>query len=238
MGDKYKETLFGKGSMEQCKKEGEDCCKVKNALDRAWETRNFEIELYWKRALYFWGFIASIFLAYAKVITGNSENESVAVLLALAGFVFSYAFYLANRGSKFWQENWEAHIDMLEADIEGNLYKTVMKPKKEKCCIPLSKVLSAKPYSVSGINAFLSIFLMGFWMVLLIMSYMRLHDYSNFEDMTKQVFQIIVPILFLNFLFLMPCYLRSSLGKRVTVYTADVRDCKFELKKGCDCKRC
>lgn len=27
-----------------------------NALMQAWETRNFEINLYWKRAAYFWAF--------------------------------------------------------------------------------------------------------------------------------------------------------------------------------------
>ncbi len=32
---------------------------------------------------------------------------------------------MAARGSKFWQENWERHIDMLEDYVESALYKTV-----------------------------------------------------------------------------------------------------------------
>ncbi|MGH8568044.1 MAG: hypothetical protein ACREXU_08475, partial [Gammaproteobacteria bacterium] len=31
-----------------------------------------------------------------------------------------------NRGSKFWQENWENHVDLLEDQIMGPLYKTVV----------------------------------------------------------------------------------------------------------------
>ena len=41
-------------------------CKIKETLRKAWEIRNFEINLYWKRALYFWGFIV---LAFSGIVT-------------------------------------------------------------------------------------------------------------------------------------------------------------------------
>ncbi|PNK72626.1 hypothetical protein CEQ35_000035 [Yersinia enterocolitica] len=48
------------------------------------------------------------------------------IFIASTGFVFSYGWFLVNKGSKFWQENWEFHIDRLEDEITGPLYKTVL----------------------------------------------------------------------------------------------------------------
>ena len=42
-----------------------DPCILKAALEQAYEVRKFEIELYWKRATYFWTFIGASFAAYA-----------------------------------------------------------------------------------------------------------------------------------------------------------------------------
>lgn len=39
-------------------------CELKGALDRAYELRTFEIEHYWKRGTYFWGFQIAIFAAF------------------------------------------------------------------------------------------------------------------------------------------------------------------------------
>ena len=49
-------------------------CKREQALRRASEVRDFEIGLYWRRSLYFWGFQVA-FLAGAGVSVG-SLNES------------------------------------------------------------------------------------------------------------------------------------------------------------------
>lgn len=38
----------------------EDGKLEKNALNKAWEIRNYEINMYWKRAGYFWAFITTI----------------------------------------------------------------------------------------------------------------------------------------------------------------------------------
>jgi hypothetical protein len=73
------------------------------------------------------------------------------VLVALSGLgaLTAFANFLSARGSKFWQQNWERHIDMLEDDIEGRLHKTVW--------------LTMTPFSVSGINKMLSVFFVLFW---------------------------------------------------------------------------
>lgn len=98
----------------------------KAALDRAHDIRQFEIDLYWKRANYFWLLQAAVFAAVG--LTWKSDSSFPAILpigLSALGLVTSFAGWLATKGSRFWQRNWEHQIDMLEAEFEGNLYKTV-----------------------------------------------------------------------------------------------------------------
>lgn len=99
------------------------------ALDRAWQTRNFEIELYWKRASYFWTMIGVLFAGYA-VSMSKDGDETVSIILACVGLVLSLAWYLVNRASSAWQRNWEAHIDALEDDVTGPLYKVIYAPER------------------------------------------------------------------------------------------------------------
>ena len=81
----------------------------KERFDIANDTRKFEISLFWQRSLFFWGFIATAFAGYA-ITVDEEKTKSVALLLACFGTVCSFFWTLLNRGSKFWQENWEGHI--------------------------------------------------------------------------------------------------------------------------------
>jgi uncharacterized protein involved in tellurium resistance len=127
--------------------------RTERALKRAYELRTFEIELYWKRATYFWGFQIAIFAAFGLIWKGNSASVWGPITLALAGLgiLTALANCLSARGSKFWQENWEKHIDMLEDDHEGSLYKTVWLDE------------GRRGYSVSKINRQLSWYFVVFW---------------------------------------------------------------------------
>lgn len=100
--------------------------KIREAYQRAFELRNFEINLYWKRAIYFWAFITTIYAAYYKVWTSNACLLGYFPLVVLAGlgFFFSVGWIFALIGSKHWQENWENHIELLEDYVTGPLYKT------------------------------------------------------------------------------------------------------------------
>jgi len=102
--------------------------KVALALEHALDIRKFEIELYWKRATYFWALIAVTFAGYFAVLGSEhiEDKKYLAYVIASVGFVFTWAWFLVNKGSKFWQENWENHVDMLEDEITGPLYKTVL----------------------------------------------------------------------------------------------------------------
>ena len=105
--------------------------KADRAFDRAWATRNFEIELYWQRATYFWAFTASAFVGYFGLVNSDSYSrpdsfQHVEVFfIACLGFLLSLAWLLTNVGSKQWQRHWEVHVDLLEDQFTGPLYKTV-----------------------------------------------------------------------------------------------------------------
>lgn len=145
-----------------------------NALDKAWKTRTFEIELYWKRALYFWGFIALAFGALIAVLNFREDlitiswlnRNVVAFLLCITGTVFSYSWYLVNRASKRWQANWETWIDYLEEPIYGKLYQTPInfeemdKNENKKIYITWN---NCGMYSVSKINILISLFITLIW---------------------------------------------------------------------------
>lgn len=97
----------------------------KAALDRAHDLRRFEIENYWRRATYFWGFQLVAFGAGALTAFRGEVFPPLVLVVAVLGAITSWAAVLTARGSKFWQENWEAHVDLLEDEVEGLLHKTV-----------------------------------------------------------------------------------------------------------------
>ncbi len=131
-----------------------DDTKLKHQLKRAYELRDFEISHYWKRAQYFWGFLAVIYAGFfATLIAFNKENNfaiEYVLIVCTIGCIFSFAWYLVNRGSKRWQEHWENVIDELEGNLNIPLY--IMKPKV------VSEFFNAGNFSVSRINITVSFF--------------------------------------------------------------------------------
>jgi hypothetical protein len=146
------------------------------AFKKAWETRNFEIDKFWQRSMFFWGFIALIFTGYVTVVTGKSykliKGMYIDFYLILLGIIFSVAWLLVIKGSKRWQENWEKHIDCLEDEITGPLYKTLYYKGKNY-------------YSVSRITQILAGVVIGTWCFLLFQYF-----YNNF-NILKKIFELI-----------------------------------------------
>jgi hypothetical protein len=129
------------------------------ALGEARENRKFEIELYWKRAGYFWVFSSAAFVGYSTL----QGHHVITFLIACSGFLFSLAWYFVNRGSKYWQENWELHVDLLEDAIAGPIYKAVVQ-KSQSSFWALTR---AYPFSVTKINQLLSLFITAGWFILI-----------------------------------------------------------------------
>jgi hypothetical protein len=133
----------------------------KEALKQALDIRKFEIDLYWKRATYFWAFIAAAFAAYFAL---QSSIDALNVyIVSCLGLLFSLAWYLVNRGSGAWQRNWEAHVDLLEDEIMGPLYKTLINRRTYRF-FHLAEPFSFSP---SRINNLLSLLVTLTWLVLL-----------------------------------------------------------------------
>ncbi|AVT75720.1 hypothetical protein RPPS3_16570 [Rhodopseudomonas palustris] len=129
--------------------------KLEAALKRAYEQRSFEIEHLWKRATFFWGFQLGVFTAFGFVWSHAKAEGGYLLLFVLAGVgVLTAASNIAAaQGSKFWQRNWENHIDMLEDALEGRLYKTVWLDRGEVS------------FSVSEVSERLNYSFVFFWLV-------------------------------------------------------------------------
>jgi len=160
--------------LEQFGIEPPNPAKRRRALQHALDIRKFEIELYWKRTAYFWTLIAAALAAYGAVQVGKDvpERQHLSVLVGALGFVLSFSWFCVNRGSKRWQENWENHVDMLEDDIIGPLYKTVAgrPPIAEHVALgPTGRRLlkhwltGPSSFSVSKINQIVSLFVTALW---------------------------------------------------------------------------
>jgi hypothetical protein len=148
---------------------------LKEAYNRAWKNRNFEIDKFWLRSAYFWGFISVIFIGYATILAVDNCKITEMFLdfyLILIGLLFSLAWFLVIKGSKIWQENWEAHIDYLEDFVSGPIYKTVFCPVKHRF------------YSVSKINEVVALIVIIVW-IGLVFQYMNTNNYT-FSLLTKE----------------------------------------------------
>jgi hypothetical protein len=149
-------------------------CAYKLAL----EIRKFEIELYWKRATYFWTLIAATFAGYLALASSERSvlHPSLLFLVSCIGLVLSASWYLVNRGSKYWQENWERHVDSLEDEFAGPLYKMTISNEQFRWWKPWD----GYPFSVSKVNQLTSFFAALVWLALAISSFPSLRPPACF----------------------------------------------------------
>ena len=122
----YFQTMFGEEFSEENKSSRR---RIRGALKLAHEIRQFEIRLYWQRSLFFWGFVLTLFASLGLTLTADKQTALIKLMsvgIALLGFFTNCAWYYVEKGSKAWMANWELHIDFLEDNITGKLYKTVL----------------------------------------------------------------------------------------------------------------
>ncbi len=157
--------------------------------------RELEIELFWKRALFFGGFIAAAAVAYTTVL---GKSQRLATVIACFGVVCSFAWTLANRGSKYWQENWEEKVAQSEDDVTGRLFKDPEGIQDKGIW------LSARKYSVSRLAIALSDYLVILWIAILIYQiapfircYYLTNDVKDLLVIAFSVFSLIFAVLLL-----------------------------------------
>ena len=89
----------------------------------------------------------------------KDKSFFLSFLIANFAMVASWAWYLANRGSKYWQENWERIIDDIEMDLNIKIFGDVKDIKPES-------IFHAKKYSLSRLAIALSFFTSFCWFVI------------------------------------------------------------------------
>lgn len=150
--------------------------EIEKALENAIKNREFEIQMYWKRATYFWLFVSALWVALGKLLydwhflDGSQQNNpyqfATLFVLSCAGMGLSFAWYMVNKGSKFWQENWEYQINFLENEIMGPSYKTIL----SDCTIYRrnsfqQECFGSFPFSVSKINVIIAYSNVVLWLI-------------------------------------------------------------------------
>ncbi len=136
--------------------------KLKKAYQKAWENRDFEINKFWQRALFFWGFISTVLIGYTTLLSSDKyeliskNNPAIEASLLFVGLLLSISWYFILEGGKSWQENWESHIDRLEKYISGDIYKVIYIKENER------------RYSVSKISIRVSWILIAFWIGMIV----------------------------------------------------------------------
>ena len=186
--------------------------KLEEAFKIALDTRKFEIELYWKRTGYFVLFIGAVFVGYyniakevgyyniAKESISEYQKEWLLLLLAALGFLLSLLWYMANRGSKFWQENWEAHIEELSTHLGVPIFGIIKRREHS-----IRNLMQEYPFSVSKVNQMVSLIITFTWLLILCkeMGVFKLLENIPFSDWYKVLAGGIV--IMLSFLIIMCC---------------------------------
>ncbi len=189
--------------------------KREKALDHALDIRKFEIGLYWQRAAYFWALIAAAFAGYFAILSAEHlcDKEFLAHVVGCIGLLFTWAWCLVNRGSKQWQENWENHVDMLEDEVTGPLYKTVLlRPKTAPD--PIERYITGPgKFSVSKINQWVSSFTLIIWGCLIVRSFPKI----TCASLGAYKWHIIVSLLTALFGFFMWLWGKTDLSKGRTL---------------------
>jgi MFS family permease len=168
--------------ISRCDKEA-----IRYAYETAHRIREFEIDLYWRRTAYIWAMQAALIgiavisrsfgdttfeldtsagwgSALLTSRTSPSEHGLIAtILVSMLAFIVASLWLTLITGAKFWQDNWERHVDILGQELGQNLYQVypiILSPKGRRCDqIP--------PYSVTKINKYLVYSFIFFWLAYL-----------------------------------------------------------------------
>ncbi|MGQ4535602.1 RipA family octameric membrane protein [Dermabacteraceae bacterium P13264] len=228
----YRDVLFGLTEKDFGKKLWRDCSEeavreaLESSLNVALEERRFEIGNYWKRNNYFLLIIGAIATGYIALINSSGMAEKPGLIgikevityfiLPSLGFIFSLGWCLASLGSKYWQENWETQVNLLEKMLGRRVHWMVLETGFGARRSPLS----ARAFSVSKINQFLSYVLTLSWFVILVYS-VHCRAISMYPDSPEEVLIFYPLVLFLAMIlgFWFVEKVKSELGSPLKIYS-------------------
>lgn len=82
----------------------------------ALDTRNMEIELFWKRSNYF--LVLNTAVAAGFFLKANNEHQ---LALGIFGLTIAILWLLVNAGGKFWQSRWERRLHIAEESLNPEI---------------------------------------------------------------------------------------------------------------------
>lgn len=163
--------------------------KEREAFKHAIEARKFEIQMYWTRTAYFWTLSAAALTGFFVVSDKKPKIDSF--VISCIGIILSIGWALANKGSKYWHENWENHVQMLEDVVIGPLHKTHLYRGPEPFRLRydwVSQVLTGPSgFSVSKINSIFSWFFVFIWLFLAYTVIPKASPYSDYKVLWRYV---------------------------------------------------
>lgn len=154
---------------------------AKDAWERLWKCRDFEIEHLWQRSIFLATFLVLCFTGYGYIIfhmlkhklwTDPSYNI-VAIVLCIIGIVFSIVWIIMGKGSKAWYEVYEKFIKEFVKHNKKCFTKEAMKGmailylKKQYIFVGDKCLLTLKggPFSPSKINTIIGHISLVVWMI-------------------------------------------------------------------------
>ncbi|POE24982.1 hypothetical protein BV923_00730 [Pectobacterium odoriferum] len=177
----------------------EDIDKLREAYNKSHDIRKFEIELYWKRATYFWTLTAALItflgLTTTAYFSKSLESEKLKILIvvfivSLLGYFLTIIMSLNAKSGKYWQNNWEFHVNKLELLFSGNLHKThIPEPQKKR-------------FSISKLNDASYMVILIFWSIAI--------EFSAFQMSEDYFFISVSTIIIIAIFFYIYIYFAAS----------------------------
>lgn len=106
-----------------------DITILKEAYDKAHLMRNFEIDLFWKRAGYCFTIMAALIALCGGLLSSYSKGKNeelldIILFISFIGVIFTMLSNFMISSGEYWKKNWELHISMLEPLFSGHIYST------------------------------------------------------------------------------------------------------------------
>jgi hypothetical protein len=202
---------------------------LKELLDRAWKIRDFETKLFWDRVNHFSIFVGALFVSFYYIKEGRSEFR---LLISFLGTITSFMWYLLNRGSKFWFENWERHIDLLEKESKtGEIYKIILGSGNNY----YKSVLSSYAFSATKLTTAFSLIVSIMWFLLCIILVQKLStSIANHNLYIVILLPIITSFILLFILYLLCNFCGNDVFNKKKFKTweiGEVKDTKLKFSK-------
>lgn len=165
----------------------QDIILLREAYDKSHASKNFEIELYWKRATYTWTLIAALITFCGLLINPYFTKDKddglifVAFVTSVIGILVTIVCNLIIESGERWKKNWEVHTALLEPLFSGSLYATHV-------------VSSENRLSIAKLNNALYLMFLFIW-ILIIESIIAMKFDSDIKAFVYSVFIFLIFVL-------------------------------------------